>query len=418
MFIPVDDGEILLIGCYTPHSGGGRGEGIIAARRDPRSGALRPAGVVARTPSPSFLAWHPTLPVVYAANELPDGAVSAWRFVDGRVEAARHASTGGESPCHLCVTPDGRYLLASNYGSGSIALLALDDDGAIRGRTDLLAHEGHGPDPDRQASPHAHMVSAPPKWAVSPSRTSSSAAAFGSGTAPGSGPGDVAAGSDASPASRVNPGPGGTPDPGVEGGYGAGALLAVDLGTDSIYPYAIAHDRLVPAAHRIHLRRGTGPRHLARHPDGRRVYVVGELDASVTVLQAGERGWHERHRVAAGARDGHHQPSAVAVGADGRFVYVANRDVDTVAVFALDGERPPELTAEVDTGGAWPRDLVLIGDHLYVANERSHTVSIFVVDPDSGVPSPSGDPVSFPSPTCLLATPPYAIASVRRFLAG
>jgi 6-phosphogluconolactonase (cycloisomerase 2 family) len=410
----VDDGGILLIGCYTPHSGGGRGEGIVAAGRDPRSGALRPAGVVARTPSPSFLAWHPTLPVVYAANELPDGAVSAWRFVDGRVEAARRASTGGDSPCHVCVTPDGRYLLASNYGSGSIAVHALDDYGAILGRTDLLAHEGHGPDPARQASPHAHMVSAPPRWVGrTPGSGLGSAAAVGSGMAPGSG-----TGVDASPASGVNPGPGGTPDPGVEGGYGADALLAVDLGTDSIYPYAVAHDRLVPAAHRVHLRRGTGPRHLARHPDRRRVYVVGELDASVTVLAAGERGWHERHRVAAGARDGHYQPSAVAVAADGRFLYVANRDVDTIAAFALHGERAPELTAEVDTGGAWPRDFALIGGHLYVANERSHTVSIFVVDPDSGVPSPSADPVSFPSPTCLLATPPNAIASVRRFLAG
>jgi 6-phosphogluconolactonase len=414
--MPVDDGEILLIGCYTPHSGG-RGEGIVAAERDPPSGALRPAGVVARTPAPSFLAWHPTLPVVYAANELPDGAVSAWRFVGGRVAAAGRAGTGGDSPCHVCVTPDGRYLLASNYGSGSIAVHALDDDGAIGGRTDLLAHEGHGPDPDRQASPHAHMVSAPPGWTVGggrtprPGRISAPGAASGLGVASGPGGGSAAA-------RGVNPVPGATSDPGVEGGYGAGALLAVDLGTDSIYPYAIAHDRLVPAGHRIHLRRGTGPRHLARHPDGRRIYVVGELDASVTVVEAGERGWHERHRVAAGARDGHRQPSAVAVGADGRFLYVANRGLDTVAVFALDGARPPRLTAEVDTGGVWPRDFALIGEHLYVANERSHTVSIFVVDRETGVPSPSGDPVSFSSPTCLLAAPPYAVASVRRFLAG
>ena len=64
--------------------------------------------------------------------------------------------------------------------------------------------------------------------------------------------------------------------------------------------------------------------------------------------------------------------------------------------------RLTELIAEVPTGGAWPRHLALFGDHLYVANERSHTVTTFRVDPDSGVPRLQGEPTGEPSPTCLL----------------
>jgi 6-phosphogluconolactonase len=359
---PVElDRDVVLVGCYTPHSGGGRGAGIVAAVRDPASGSLTPAGVVARTPSPSFLVRHPRLPVVYAANELATGTVSAWRLTDGAATPLGTEGTGGDSPCHVAVTPDGRHLLVANYGSGSVAVHPLDEAGAVRARSDLLAHDGHGPDPQRQASPHTHMVAPDPR---------------------------------------------------------GGPVLAVDLGTDAIYPYTVEHGRLIPHGHRIHLRRGSGPRHLARHPDGRRIYVAGELDATVTVLVRDDRGWHERHRLPSSARPAHRQPSGIAVRADGRFLYVANRGVDTVAVFALDaGSAPPEPVAEVGCGGEWPRHFAMTGGHLYVANERSHGVAVFAVDGDTGIPAPCGDPMSSPSPTCVLPTAPSDTASNVGFLA-
>jgi 6-phosphogluconolactonase (cycloisomerase 2 family) len=94
------------------------------------------------------------------------------------------------------------------------------------------------------------------------------------------------------------------------------------------------------------------------------------------------------------------QPSEVAVGPDGRFLYVANRGVGTVAVFALAGVAP-ELVAEVDTGGEWPRHFALAGRHLYVADERADMIRILRVDPVTGVPEPVGEPVPVASPTCV-----------------
>ncbi|SCF40636.1 6-phosphogluconolactonase, cycloisomerase 2 family [Micromonospora matsumotoense] len=340
-------GTIVHIGGYTAQTGG-RGEGIVAARRDPESGQLTLLGTVAATPAPSFLVRHPSRPVLYAVNELPEGQVSAFDVApDGGLAPLGVWSTGGAEPAHLAVAPDGGHLFVANYGGGSVAVLPLDERGVPGERTDLVVHQGHGPDPERQEQAHCHMVS---------------------------------------------------PDPGT------GPLLAIDLGTDSIYRYDLdaASGRLTPRAPRVRTVPGTGPRHLARHPDGRRCWLAGELDATVTAYEVTAEGvLHQRGRVDASARAGHVQPSEITVGPDGRFLYVGNRGVGTVAVFALDGDLP-RLVEEVDTGGEWPRHFALSGRHLYVADERADMIRVFWVDPDSGVPSPVGEPVPTPSPTCVL----------------
>ncbi|MGR6321743.1 lactonase family protein [Micromonospora soli] len=337
---------IVHIGGYTAEMGG-RAEGIVAARRDPASGELTPLGTVAVTPSPSFLVRHPALPVLYAVNELGEGQVSAFRTgPDGDLDPLGVRPTGGAEPCHLAVTADGRHLVVANYGGGSVAVFPLDRDGVPGERSDLVRHEGHGADPQRQEQAHCHMVS---------------------------------------------------PDP------DGGPLLAVDLGTDSVYRYDLdaASGRLVPRAPRVRTPAGTGPRHLARHPDGRRCWLVGELDATVTGYELTADGaLHQRARVDASGRAGHVQPSEVAVGPDGRFLYVGNRGVGTVAVFAVAGE-VPELVAEVETGGEWPRHFALAGEHLYVADERADMIRIFRVDVATGVPEPVGEPLPMASPTCV-----------------
>ncbi|MFI6762982.1 lactonase family protein [Micromonospora sp. NPDC050417] len=357
----VDGGEILYVGCYTAEAGG-RGEGIVAVRRDPVTGALDPLGTVAPTESPSFLVRHPSLPVLYGVNELAEGTVSAWAIdAEGPTQPGLRPlgswSTGGDSPCHLAVAPDGGYLFVANYGSGSVSVHPLDSAGVPGERTDLRVHDGHGPDPERQERAHAHMVS---------------------------------------------------PDP------VGGELLAVDLGTDTVYRYDLdgSRGRLLPREPMTRTRPGTGPRHLARHPDGHRFYLAGELDATVVAYSRETGGpLRERGRVAASARHGLVQPSEIAVRPDGRFLYLGNRGVGTISVFALDAEVPRYVT-EVATGGTWPRHFALIGAHLYVADERSNVVSVFVVDPTAGVPEPAGS-VAVPSPTCVLGPVALPVEAIR-----
>ncbi|HET9516502.1 MAG TPA: beta-propeller fold lactonase family protein, partial [Actinoplanes sp.] len=221
--------DIVFVGCYTPESGG-EGEGVALLRRDPASGALTRGDVVTPTPSPSFLARHPALPVLYAVNELEEGTVSSWSVApDGALTALAVRSTGGSHPCHLAVSADGRYLLVANYGSGSVAVFPLGPDGAPGQRTDLAALDGHGPDPLRQEGPHAHMVA---------------------------------------------------PDPDT------GEVLVVDLGADRVRRYRVdaVTGRLTTQPTAVVTVARTGPRHLSRHPDGT-VLLVGERAANVTWLR-------------------------------------------------------------------------------------------------------------------------------------
>jgi 6-phosphogluconolactonase len=336
--------DFVFLGCYTGESGG-EGEGIALLRRDPVTGALTRLGVTARTPSPSFLARHPSRPVLYAVNELDVGTVSAFAVAaDGSLTELAVRDTGGRHPCHLAVTPDGRHLLVANYSSGDVTVLPLDGDGAPGVRTDLLGLHGQGPDPDRQDGPHAHQVT--------PGRN--------------------------------------------------GDVLITDLGADRVW-----RSRLDPHAGRLGepvaalpVPAGTGPRHLLTLADGT-TFVTGEL--------AGALGWQdrdgERGLVAASTTVDRNFPSELAAGRDGRYVYVANRGPDTVSAFAwADGKAT--LIAEVPTGGAWPRHIALLSDHLYVANERSHTVTVFRLDPDTGIPFVQGEPIAEPSPACILGWTP------------
>ncbi len=320
--------------------------GLTLAGRDPVTGALWPIGDPTPTPSPSFVIRHPTLPVLYAVNELPDdGGVSAFGLAnDATVTPWGTWPTGGGLPCYLTVDPDARYLVVTNYGPGSVATFALDVDGRPTGRVDLVAHKGSGPHPERQEGPHAHQVT-----------------------------------------------------------FTVDGAFVVDLGLDSIFRY-----RLDPSTGTLtggdvvaSLPPGTGPRHAAVAPNGI-VYLVGELAATVTALRSGPQEWEALGSVpTTTALPESAMPSDIAVSPDGRWLYVANRGPATIAVFSLD-DAVPRLVGEVPTGGSWPRHFVQVESFLYVANQLSHTVAVFHVDPATGMPSPTGDVLATPSPTCLL----------------
>jgi 6-phosphogluconolactonase len=339
------NGELVFVGGYTGDKGG-TAEGIALLRRDPATGVLTRSGVAAHTPSPSFLAQHPTLPVLYAVNELDsDGTVSAFTVApDGQLIPLSVQQTGGTDPAHLAVTPDGRHLLVANYSSGSVAVHPLDPEGAPAERSDLLDLTGSGPVADRQEGSHAHMVL--------PSRDE---------------------------------------------------VLIADLGADRVW-----RARLDPVSGRLTMlppavvaKPGTGPRHLRFSPDGA-LLLVGELSGALSWHRVGAAGDLEpAGEVATTAQGGVNYPSEIVIRPDGRFVYVANRGPNTITTFAWDGDQATPV-AEVATEGDWPRHFILAGDHLYVTNQLSQSVTTFRIDPETGVPAREGEPTAQASPTCLL----------------
>ncbi|GAA4929693.1 lactonase family protein [Streptomyces coeruleoprunus] len=340
-------GRRAFVGSFT--SAGGRG--ILAAAVDPATGALALTGAAGELAEPSFLAPGPDGRVLYAVSETDRGAVAAFD-VTGPVPRLLGAPVpvGGSGPTHLAYAAG--HVLTAHYGSGSVSAQPVGPDGVPGPVTGLLRHQGAGPDPDRQAGPHAH---------------------------------------------QVLPAPDGR------------RLLSVDLGTDSVRVCALdpATGALTVRAE-TRLRAGTGPRHLAFHPAGRHVYVLGELAPTLTVCR-----WDAREGALApvaevpvrpAGAEGTGYPSALAVSRDGRFVWAAVRGDDTLAVLAVDGTyEGVRLVATVPCGGTWPRDLALdpSGRRLYVANERSGDVTWFDIDPETGIPARAGS-VAAPAASCVV----------------
>lgn len=186
-------------------------------------------------------------------------------------------------------------------------------------------------------------------------------------------------------------------------------VTVVDLGTDSVRIYALDPGTGTLRAHgETALRPGTGPRHLAFHPAGTHAYVLNELEPTLTVCR-----WNadagvlepldEIPVVPAGTTAPSH-PSAVVVSPDGRFLWVAVRGDDSLAVLALDpAGAKPAPAGTVSCGGRWPRDLALdpTGRWLYAANERSGDVTWFGIDPDTGLPHRAGS-VDAPAASCVV----------------
>lgn len=340
-------GDLVLVGCYTAVHGG-HGDGISVFRRS--AGALEPVGGLTM-PSPSWLLAHPMLPIVYAANELDAGTVSVVAVdEDGGLALLDTAATGGSAPCHLALTGDRRHLLAANYTGGSVAVFALDIDGRIRRRSDLVQLRGSGPVADRQEGAHAHMVRAD---------------------------GDL--------------------------------VTVVDLGSDELRSYRVTDDGTLTSLTVTAVPPGTGPRQLV--PAGEKHLLLGELSGRLLSLRGSATdGFVVLDAVPASARPGRNLPAQLSVCQDGRFGYVSNRGPDTIAVFALDGERP-ELVQEIDVGPGWPRHFSLAADTVLVGVQTGDRLLVLDRAPDTGLLTLVGE-TEEPSPACVLTLP--AVAEVLR----
>jgi 6-phosphogluconolactonase len=289
-------------------------------------------------------------------------------------------------PSYLAVAPGGRKLYAVHeLDRGLISAFAVGDDGSLR----LLGTQSSG-----GAQP-CHL-------SVHPSGRYVLSAHWGSGSIVVH---PVQRGGELGQASHVveNPEPHAhmvITDP-------AGRwVLAVHLGagTVSTYDLDLESGRLRLQAEVTLL--SAGPRHLAFHPLATTLYVVNELDSTVTACgydpASGrvEPGGTVRTVPEDVAVENY--PSAIRVSPDGRFVYVGNRGHDSIGVLSTaPGLR---LVATFPCGGEFPRDIAL-DDHgrlLWVANERSDLVVGLAVDRSDGSLATAGTAVKVPKPTCVL----------------
>lgn len=346
--------HLLFVGSYAS----AEQPGIHAFWLDPATGALTPAGAFAGVASPSFLALHPNGQSVLAASETSAGDGAPGGVAALHFERAPLALTplgwqrsGGDWPCHICISPDGGWSLVANYGSGSVGVLPILPDGALGPLRDLVRHEGRSADDERQAGPHAH-------------------------------------------ATIID--------------HESRFVIVADLGLDQLVTYQLDQATGLLTAHdRTLTRRGAGPRHMAFHPGERTLYVANELDSTVSAYAFDPREGHLHELQTITTLPPGAPPNQVAdihVDAAGRRIYVSNRGHNSLAVFAIDAQGLLSPITIAPCGGAWPRGFALTPDGAFalVANEHSDEL---VVLPLRDGPEPVGEPVaraSVPTAACVI----------------
>lgn len=386
----------LFLGAYgADMQGQATGIGVLHAGAVDSPLASGPLGVgpdAVAAMSPSWIAWHPSLDVLYAALE-GAGTVQAYlRTGEERFVPLAAPAAVGSAVCHVAPSPDGAMLLASCWGDGRVVRLPLDADGRL-GRASIAPEV---------VDPYGPVVDP-----VEPDADEVAAAREALRAAVGEEYDELLGGSPPRPSSErseTKRAETDRPSHAHQAVFLPGGLAATtDMGRDVVRLWRVTGDglRLVQT---VVLPKGSGPRHMVWHPSGH-LYVVTELSREVFALAADAAGtW----RIAGGAPLAPGAPDTdtaaeIALSRDGEFVVSALRGSNTLAVLRVGGDGAGFApVALADSGVDWPRHHLIERDAIVVAGQRSDEVVSLGFDERTGIPSRVRHRTTTPSPTRLL----------------
>jgi 6-phosphogluconolactonase len=354
---------LLFVGTYTEKES----KGIYAYRFDLASSVLTPLGIAAEAINPSFLAIDPNHRFLYAVNEVQkykdanSGVVSAFAIDSqkgdrqtGKLKLLNAVASRGADPCYIAFDKTGKYALVANYTGGSVAVFPVQTDGHIGESSAFVQHAGSSINRERQEGPHAHWI-------------------------------------ETTPDNRF--------------------AIAVDLGLDEllIYRFDAKNGSLTPNnPPYAKLDPGAGPRHLAFHPNGKFVYVVNELQSSITAFayDASHGGLRKLKTVSTLPKtfSGSNDTAEIKVHPSGKFLFASNRGHDTIAVFSIDSKTGTLTLADhFSTQGKTPRNFEIdpSGKFLFVANQDTNNIAVFQIDSNTGRLTVTKRTIQVPSPVCL-----------------
>lgn len=345
----------LITGTYTP----GKSEGIYVYLFNSKDGSSKEMSHV-KISNPSFVAVSPDERFVYAVKEEAaengkGGEIAAFSFSKstGMLSLINQQASGGDHPCYVSIDKTGRWVVAGNYSSGSLAVLPVQSDGSLGAASTVIRHEGKGLNMQRQTKPHVHCT-------------------FFSDD------------------NRF--------------------LFVPDLGIDKvmIYSFDETTGKLAPAPQVFAKSAdGAGPRHICFHPSGNYAYLLEELSGTVQVFDYKNGTLKKKQRIStmpsgdmafAGSADIHVSP-------DGRFLYASNRaESNTIAIFRInrkDGRLT--LISHQSTLGKTPRNFNFdpTGNFLLVGNQHSDEIVVFRRNKKTGLLTDTGNRISVGKPVCL-----------------
>jgi 6-phosphogluconolactonase len=346
---PAAKARFVYIGTYTfPGTAPGgthqsQAKGIYLFRMNPSDGGLTPLQLqpFIMAPNPSFLAFDPGLRHLYSVNEMTDGGVSAYVInqTNGTLTFLNSAPTNGKDTTHLSVQPFGQFLFAASYTSGDFQVFRIPGDGSIGAMTDNFQSVGNGagPNPARQEGPHAHQIITD-----------------------------------------------------LDGNH----VFGVDLGADKVNVWNLdpVSGKLIPnMVPFVPIASGSGPRHMAFHPDRQHAYVLSELTSSVTVFDYDSVRaaliWKQTISTLPPDFTGTNTTAEIRIHPSGRFLYNTNRGHNSVTMFEIEPETGAlDVIGWESTRGQWPRGMNIdpSGTFLYAANQNTDNIAVFRIQPANG----------------------------------
>lgn len=340
----------LLIGTYT---NSGKSQGIYSYVADMKTGELVEKSVTSGTSNPGFLAIAPDGKFVYSVSENNEGSAAvsfSFNKMYGTLSLINRSSTQNPGPCYISATK--KHVFTANYNGGSISVFGRNPDGSLTEIKQLIKHEGKSINNERQNQPHVHQVLM-------------------------------------------------TPDNKF--------LIANDLGTDKVMVYkynAKSQSEILTIFETFTAKPGSGPRHSTLSKDGKRLYLLQELDGTISVLTLKngraeliqETSVMKNNNVNAWAADIHLSP-------DGKYLYATNRTpANDITCFFVGKDGRLTFRQQISTGGVVPRNFAITpdGSYLFVAHQDTDNVVIFKLDKKSGELSDTGKRISVGSPVCLV----------------
>jgi 6-phosphogluconolactonase len=358
-------GYFVYVGTYT----GPNSKGIYLYHFDEEQGQLSPLGLAGEIVNPSFVVTDPAQRHLYAVSEISkrdpntnkaSGSISSFAIdpKDGSLKFLNTVPSGGGGPCHLVVDKTGKILFVANYGSGSVASFAIEDDGSIGAMTGFDQHAGSSVNVQRQQGPHAHSV------VISPDNR---------------------------------------------------FLFVPDLGLDHIVIYRIDVAKRTFAVNDpayVSVRPGLGPRHFVFGSGSRFAYAICEMGSSVVAFSydraKGSLTPVQTISTLPDGFSGEDGSAEIQISSSGHFLYASNRGNDSITEFHIDGKTGLLTKIQVvPTQGKMPRNFVIdpTGKYLLAANQNSNNIVVFRINPDDGQLSPANQVVDAPSPVSLLFIP-------------
>ncbi len=335
----------LFVGTYTH----GASEGIYKFTFDSTTGQLGDKKLAASIGNPSFLSISPNKKFLYAVEETDtyensSGGVAAFSIDNGDLNKINSDATVGAHPCHIGLSEDGRFLAASSYTGGSLTIFKLGENGELLPKPQFIDHKIL----DTTKTSHAHS------------------AAF-------------------------------TKD----------GLFTADLGLDAVKRYRLEDGQFVPSAQpSLEMAPKAGPRHFTFGQEGKYLYVINELNSTITVLQRNvDNSYVEVDTQSTLAID-YKEDSYCAdihLSKDGKFLYGSNRGENTIVIFKVNQSTGMlSLVGRESVKGDWPRNFGIdpSGNFLLVANQRSNNISVYRRNINEGTLNFLHE-VELSSPVCL-----------------